>query len=136
MAKLHDLFSTKETANHRSLRVGEEIRRILADIFLRNECRSPELFDVTISISEVRVAPDMKNATAFFMPLAGQNKEKILLALKDSAREIRHHISKRIKLRHMPMMHFELDESFDEAQRIEMLLRKPEVARDLEKSDD
>ena len=74
----------------------------------------------------------MKNATAFFMPLAGQNKEKILAALKDSAPEIRHHISKRIKLRHTPKILFKLDESFDVAQNIETLLKKPEVARDLE----
>lgn len=133
MAKLHDLFSTKTASNHRSLRVGEEIRHILADIFLRGDCRSPELFDVVITITEVRVAPDMKNATAFFMPLAGQNKEKILLALQDSAPEIRYHLSKRIKLRHTPRIRFELDESFEVAQRIETILKSPEVARDLEK---
>lgn len=132
MAKLHDLFSGKN-ASQRPLRVGEEIRHILADIFLRGECRSPELFDVVITISEVRVAPDMKNATAYFMPLAGQNKEKLLLALKDAAPEIRHLLSKRVKLRHTPRIYFELDESFDEAQRIADLLKKPEVARDLEK---
>src|SRR4051812_36883212 len=132
MAKLHDLFSGK-SSNQRPLRVGEEIRHILADIFLRGECRSPELFDVVITISEVRVAPDMKNATAYFMPLAGQNKEKLLLALRDAAPEIRHLLSKRIKLRHTPRINFELDESFDEAQRIADLLKKPEVARDLEK---
>ena len=133
MAKLHDLFSKKGSTSQRPLRIGEEIRHILADIFIRGECRSPELFDITISISEVRVAPDMKNATAFFMPLAGQNKEKILAALKDSAPEIRHHISKRIKLRHTPKIHFKLDESFDVAEKIETLLKSPEVARDLEK---
>jgi len=82
MAKLHDLFSGKGNNNQRPLRVGEEIRHALSDIFIRGECRSPDLFDVTISISEVRVAPDMKNATAYFMPLAGQNKKKILDALK------------------------------------------------------
>lgn len=131
MSKLHDLFSGKAANNQRPLRVGEEIRHILADIFIRSECRSPDLFDVTITISEVRVAPDMKNATAYFMPLAGQNKEKLLLALKDSAPEIRHLVSKRIKLRHTPKLHFKLDESFDVAQNIETLLKKPEVARDL-----
>lgn len=135
MAKLHDLFSGKAN-NQRPLRVGEEIRHALADIFLRGECRSPDLFDVMITISEVRVAPDMKNATAFFMPLAGQNKEKILLALQDAAPEIRHHLSKRVKLRHTPRITFQLDESFEVAQRIETILKKPEVARDLEKGDE
>lgn len=136
MAKLHDLFSGKANTSNRPLKVGEEIRHILADIFLRGECRSPDLFDVTITITEVRVAPDMKNATAYFMPLAGQNKERLLQALKDAAPEIRHHISKRIKLRHTPKIYFALDESFDVAQKIETLLRKPDVARDLEKDDD
>jgi len=133
MVKLHDLFSGKGNSGQRHLRVGEEIRHILADIFLRGECRSPELFDVIITISEVRVAPDMKNATAFFMPLAGQNKEKLLVALRDSSPEIRHLLSKRIKLRHTPRIHFSLDESFDAAQRIETILKSPEVAKDLKK---
>jgi len=136
MSKLHDLFSGKSGNGQRPLRVGEEIRHILADIFIRGECRSPQLFDANITISEVRVSPDMKNATAFFMPLAGQNKEKFLLALKEASREIRHLVSKRMKLRYTPKIHFALDESFDEAQRIEMLLKKPEVARDLGRPDD
>jgi ribosome-binding factor A len=131
MVKLHDLFSGKAANNQRPLRIGEEIRHALADIFIRGECNSPGLFDVTITISEVRVAPDMKNATAYFMPLAGQNKEEILDALCVAAPEIRHLVSKRVKLRHTPRIHFKLDESFDVAQNIETLLKKPEVARDL-----
>lgn len=131
MAKLHDLFSGKGSASQRPLRVGEEIRHILADIFTRGECRSPELFDATITISEVRVSPDLKNATAYVMPLAGANKEKLLQALKDAAPEIRHHLSKRIKLRHTPRLHFTLDASFDAAQHIDSILKSPNVAKDL-----
>ncbi|MBY0407852.1 MAG: 30S ribosome-binding factor RbfA [Rickettsiales bacterium] len=133
MAKLHDLFSGKGANTQRPLRVGEEIRHALSDVFIRGECRSPELFDVTITISEVRVAPDMKNATAYFMPLAGQNKDVLLQVLRDSAPEIRYLVSKKVKLRHTPRIHFSLDESFDEAQRIETLLAKPDVAKDLKK---
>lgn len=133
MAKLHDLFSGKGAASQRPLRVGEEIRHALSDIFLRNECRAPELYDATITISEVRVAPDMKNATAYFMPLAGQNKELLLAALKEAAPSIRHMVGKRVKLRHTPRLHFALDESFDAAQRIETILSSPAVARDLKK---
>jgi ribosome-binding factor A len=135
MAKLHDLFSGKGASGQRHLRVGEEIRHNLADIFTRGECRSPELFDAAITISEVRVSPDLKNATAFFMPLAGANKEKLLQALKDAAPEIRHHLSKRIKLRHTPRIHFTLDVSYDEAERIETLLKSPNVAKDLHKDE-
>lgn len=136
MAKLHDLFSGKGAASQRPLRVGEEIRHALSDIFIRNECRAPELYDVTITISEVRVAPDMKNATAYFMPLAGQNKDVILAALKEAAPAIRHMVSKRVKLRHTPRLHFSLDESFDAAHRIETILSSPSVARDLKKTSD
>jgi ribosome-binding factor A len=135
MAKLHDLFSGKGSSSQRPLRVGEEIRHALSDVFMRGECRSPDLFDVTITISEVRVSPDMKNATAYFMPLAGQNKDKLLQVLRDSAPEIRHLVSKKVKLRHTPRIHFSLDESFDEAQRIENLLASPDVAKDLKKPD-
>ena len=135
MVKLHDLFSDKKNTSQRPLRIGEEMRHVLADIFIRGECRSPDLFDIQITISEVRVAPDMKNATAFFMPLAGQNKEKILQALRDASPEVRHHVSKRMKLRHTPRIMFALDESFEVAHRIETLLKSPDVARDL-KGDD
>lgn len=136
MAKLHDLFSSKGNSGQRPLRVGEEIRHILSDIFMRGECRSPDLFDVAITVSEVRVAPDMKNATAFFMPLAGQNKEALLLALRKASPEIRYLVSKKVNLRHTPKIHFELDESFEVAERIENLLKSPEVARDLAKTPD
>jgi ribosome-binding factor A len=112
------------------------MRHALSDIFIRGECRSPDLFDVTITISEVRVAPDMKNATAFFMPLAGQHKEKLLQVLRDSAPEIRHLVSRRMNLRHTPRIQFELDASFEVAQRIEDLLASPDVAKDLRKPGD
>jgi len=131
MAKSHEFFSGKASPNPRPLRVGEEIRHLLADIFMRGECRSPELFDAQITVSEVRVSPDLKNATAYVMPLAGANKEELFLALKDAAPEIRHLLSKRVKLRYTPRIYFALDESFDEAERIENLLKSPEVARDL-----
>ena len=135
MAKLHDLFSSKSN-NQRNLRVGEEVRHALADIFMRGESNAPELFDAKITVSEVRVSPDLKNATAYIMPLAGENKEALLEVLKVAAPEIRHLVSKRVKLRHAPRIHFTLDTSFDEAQRINELLKKPEVARDLAKDDD
>ena len=131
-----DVFSGKSgVQSQRPLRVGEEIRHALADIFLRNESRSPDLYDATITISEVRVAPDMKNATAFFMPLAGQNKEKIMMALKEAAPEIRHLVSRRVKLRYTPRLHFSLDESFDVAQKIETILKQPVVVKDIAKAD-
>jgi ribosome-binding factor A len=136
MAKLHNLFSNKGSSGQRHLRVGEEIRHAIADIFLRGEVHSIELFGASITVSEVRVAPDLKNATVYVMPLAGEHKEEKLEALKDSAPEVRHLVSKRVKLRYTPKIHFALDTSFDEAQRISSLLSKPEVARDLAKQEE
>ena len=137
MAKLHDLFSDKKSGGaQRNLRVGEEIRHALADIFLRGECHSPNLMSASITVSEVRVAPDLKNATAFVMPLAGRNKEELLESLKMASPELRHLVSKRVKLRYTPRLFFQLDSTYDEAQRINNLLQKPEVVRDISKADD
>lgn len=132
MAKLHDLFSNKGSQGQRPKRVGEEIRRALSDIFLRGECNMPDLMGQSITVSEVRVAPDMKNATAFVMPLGGQNKKQLLDALKVAAPELRYLVSKKMQLRYMPKIYFSLDESFEVAEQIDLLLKKPEVAKDLE----
>jgi ribosome-binding factor A len=130
---MHDLFSDKKSGGQRNLRVGEEIRHALANILMREEIHSIELLGASITVSEVRVSPDLKNATAYIMPLAGKNKEGLLEALKKSSPEIRHLVSKRVKLRHVPKIFFALDDSYDEAQRINKLLNQPDVARDLEK---
>ena len=135
MTKLHDLFSSK-TSNQRPLRVGEEIRHALSNIFMRGECHSPELANASITVSEVRVSPELKNATVYVMPLGGENQEGLLNALQEAAPELRYLVSKKVQLRYMPKLHFSLDKSFDEAQRINELLNKPEVARDLAKEDE
>lgn len=133
MAKLHDLFSEKKSNGQRPKRVGEEIRHALAEVFMRGECHSPVVNAASITVSEVRVSPDLKNATAFVMPLAGKNKEELLAALLEIAPEIRHLVSKRVHLRHAPRIKFQLDQSYDEANRINQLLKDPQVAKDLEK---
>lgn len=126
-------FSFSKSTNPRNLRVGEELRRRLAEIFLRGECHTPGLASASITVSEVRVSPDLKNATAYVMPLGGRDKDVLLKILIEAAPEIRHLISQKVELRHAPKIYFALDHSFDEAQRIETILKKPEVARDLEK---
>ena len=135
MAKLHDLFSNKGSSGQRPLRVGEEIRHALAELFIRGEIHTLEFLGTSITVSEVRVSPDLKNATAYIMPLAGAQKQEIMEALKTAAPELRYLVSKRMKLRYMPKIHFALDNSFDEAQRINSLLNQPEVARDLDKGE-
>ncbi len=115
------------------MRVGEEIRHALADIFMRGEVHSMDIISSSITVSEVRVSPDLKNATAYVMPLAGKNKHELITALKIASPELRHLVSKRVKLRHVPKIFFALDDSYDEAERISNLLKKPEVIRDIEK---
>jgi ribosome-binding factor A len=125
-------MSSHRPPNQRQLRVGEEIRHVLAEIFMRGECYDPEVLGTSITVSEVRIGPDLKNATAYFMPLGGKNRDIVLAALIRNAPILRKLVSDRMKLRYAPRIHFRLDNSFDEAHRIELLLKNPAVARDLE----
>ncbi len=120
-------------ASQRQLRVGEEIRHVLAGVFMRGECYDPIITATPITVSEVRISPDLKNATAYVMPLNGQNREAIMDALGRNAPIFRKFVSDAMNLRYAPKIHFRLDDSFDEAFRIEKLLNTPEVARDLVK---
>ncbi|MCE2926558.1 MAG: 30S ribosome-binding factor RbfA [Rickettsiales bacterium] len=131
MTKLHDLFSSKSSGNQRPLRVAEEIRHAISEVLIRGEVHSVELMGASITVSEVRIGADMKNASVYIMPLNGEMKEERLEALRTAAPEIRYLVSKKVKLRYMPKLHFALDNSFEEAQRINSLLQKPEVIRDL-----
>jgi len=115
----------------RPLRVGEEVRHALAKILREGECREPALGSASITVTEVRMSPDLRNATAFVMPLAGANADEILAALKRCAPFLKGLIAREIALRNTPNLVFELDGSFDQAERIRKLLSRPEVARDL-----
>lgn len=118
--------------SQRQLRVGEEIRHVLAGIFLRGECHDRDITSTPITVSEVRISPDLKNATAYVMPLGGMNKEVVMEALIRNMPILRKLVSDQMKLRYAPRISFRLDNSFEEAHRIEKLLNSPEVARDLE----
>ena len=107
----------------RQLRVGELLRHALVDILMRDELRDPDLSGVSITISEVRVSPDLKNATAFVMPLGGKEVEKTLAALERAAPFLRRKIGASAAMRYMPALSFLPDEAFDEGEKIEMLLR-------------
>jgi ribosome-binding factor A len=124
--------TSSKPPNQRQLRVGEEIRHVLADIFMRGECYDPDITNNPITVSEVRISPDLKNATAYFMPLGGKNRDLVLAALIRNAPILRKLVSDRMQLRYAPRVSFRLDNSFDEAHRIELLLKSPAVARDLE----
>ena len=122
----------------RQLRVGEEIRHALAWTMERGELRDPVLQATLITITEVRVSPDLKNATAFVTPLGGGDADviEILKALKRASGYLRRMIAQTLNLRYAPSLAFERDESFDEAGRIATLLHSPDVARDLHYDDD
>jgi ribosome-binding factor A len=119
------------TPGQRQLRVGEEIRHVLAGVFARDELHDPDLAGRTITVTEVRISPDLKNATAFVVPLAGEHSPEIMLALRRSAGHLRSILAHQLRLRYAPHLGFELDQSFDRAQRIDELLHRPEVLQDL-----
>lgn len=123
--------------SQRQLRVGEELRHILSDILLRGHFRDPDLVDgVSVTVTEVRVSPDLRNATAFVMPLGGEDATKTIAALNRAQAYIRTEAAHRINLRLAPSFSFKLDESFDEAARVERALLHPAVQADLKKPAD
>jgi ribosome-binding factor A len=115
----------------RQLRVGEEIRHLLADLLERGNMRDPDLREASITVTSVDVSPDLRNAIAFVMPLGGQDVQRLLAAMRRAAPWFRARVGERAGLRHAPEIRFELDRTFDEADRIGALLRRPDVARDI-----
>ena len=118
--------------SQRQLRVGEELRHALARILRDGECRDPVLENASITVTEVSMSPDLRNATAFVMPLAGTNATEVVAGLERSAMFLKGLVAREVQLRNTPNLVFALDESFDRADRISALLMRPEVARDLE----
>ena len=117
--------------SQRQLRVGEELRHALAQLLRPGELRDPALRDANITVTEVRVSPDLKNATAYVMPLAGANADEIMSGLKRSAPYLKTMIARTVELRQAPNIAFAYDTAFDSAARIAELLHAPEVERDL-----
>ena len=121
--------------SQRQLRVGEEIRHALAHILERNEVRDPELIGKSITVTEVRISPDLKNASVYVVPLGGLGDViKITAALNRIKPFIRHRVAQSVHLRSAPNLSFLADTTFDEASHINDLLNLSEVARDLKKS--
>ncbi|MCJ9428263.1 30S ribosome-binding factor RbfA [Kordiimonas marina] len=116
----------------RLLRVGENIRHAMSAILTRGEVQDPALNTASITVSEVRVSPDLRNATIFVMPLGGDKEGAIVKALNHHATFIRGQLSRSVTMKYMPRLRFLIDESFDEASHIEALLKDPRVVRDLE----
>ena len=115
------------------LRVGEQVRHALSDLLRRGEVIDPVIETSVISISEVRMSPDLKIATAFVSPLGAANDEAVVQALNNHAKFIRGRVSHALRqMKYMPEFRFRLDTSFDNFAKINDLLKSPEVARDLD----
>jgi ribosome-binding factor A len=121
----------EQGVSQRRLRVGEELRHALSKILRDGRCRDPAIENASITVTEVRISPDLRNATAFVMPLAGANATNIVAGLKRSAGFLRGLLAREVPLRNAPNLAFALDGTFDQADRISTLLARPEVERDL-----
>lgn len=121
-----------KSRSQRQLRVGEVIRHALAQTLERGEAHDPGLDGVSITVTEVRISPDLRNATAFVMPLGGADAGPVLESLTRAAPFFRRRIAGEVDLRRLPALSFELDDSFDNASHIDTLLRSPNVAADVD----
>jgi ribosome-binding factor A len=117
--------------SQRQLRVAEEIRHILADIFARDMVRDHELAGVPITVTEVRVSPDLRRATVYVTRLGRSDADKLLPGLRRAAAFLRGQVARVIRLRVAPELSFAADTSIDYAMKVSTLLHRPEVARDL-----
>jgi ribosome-binding factor A len=117
--------------SQRQLRVGELIRHELAGMLSRGDIHDPVIETHLITVPEVRMSPDLRLATIYVMPLGGRDATDVVDALERNKRYVRGEISRRVNLKFAPEIRFRVDERFDEAERIEKLLRTPVVQRDL-----
>jgi ribosome-binding factor A len=123
--------ASAKAPSQRQLRVAEEIRHVLAGIFVRGEIRDPELAGVTITVTEVRISPDLRHATAYVTRLGRSDVAELLPALRRAAPFLRSQLAHALKLRYAPDLAFQSDTSMDYAAHVDELLHSPEVARDL-----
>ena len=122
--------------SQRQLRVGELIRHALAEMLSRGDIHDAVIEGHLITVPEVRMSPDLRLATVYVMPLGGKDEQEVVAALERNKKFLRGEIARRVNLKFAPEIRFRIDERFGEAERIEKLLRTPEVQRDLDKTDD
>ena len=122
---------SKEGRSVRLLRVGEQVRHALSEILMRGDVHDEVLASHSVSITEVRMSPDLRHATVFVKPLLGANEAEVIAALKKNVRYLRGEVSRRVNTKYAATLKFLPDESFDEGSHIDQLLRSPKVAADL-----
>ena len=136
MPRHHQRDSSTSGGSQRQLRVGELVRHALADILNRGGVHDPVLEGHLVTVPEVRMSPDLKLATIYVMPLGGRDVNDVVAALDRNKKFLRGEVARRVNLKFAPDIRFRVDERFDEAERIEKLLRTPAVQRDLNSNDD
>ena len=122
---------TPEQHSVRVLKVSERVRHILSELLARGDVHDDIVNAANIAVTEVRMTPDLRNATAYVKPLLGADEEDVVTALRQNTAFLQREVAKRLGLKFAPKLKFRVDESFEEADRIENLLRDPKVARDL-----
>ena len=116
----------------RLLRVGEQVRHVLSELLQRGEVHDETLLKHLVSVTEVRMSPDLRHATVFVKPLLGEDEDAVLKALRTNTAYFQREVAARVRTKYAAKLKFLPDESFDEGTRVDALLRRPEVARDLE----
>jgi len=124
--------ATSETRSVRLLKVGEQVRHVISDMLTRQVVHDPILTGRTVSVTEVRMSPDLRHAAVFVKPLLGQDEEVVLKALRTNIAFFQKEVAGKLKLKYAAKIKFLPDESFDEATRIDALLSSPLVKRDIE----
>jgi len=122
---------TDESRSVRLLRVGEQVRHVLSDILMRGDVHDDLLASHSVSITEVRMSPDLRHATVFVKPLLGADEAAVIKALRTNTAFLQSEVARRVNTKYAAKLKFLADESFDEGDRIDALLRKPDIARDL-----
>ena len=128
-------MTASEGPSVRLLRVGEQVRHVLSEILMRGDVHDDVLAKHMVSVTEVRMTPDLRQATVFVKPLLGQDEDVVLKALRTNTAFFQKEVAKRVKLKYAAKIKFIADESFDEGSHIDKLLRDPKVARDLSQDD-
>ena len=123
---------TPEGRSVRLLRVGEQVRPALSDILMRGDVHDDVLASHSVSVTEVRMSPDLRHATVFVKPLLGGDEAEVIGALKRNVRYLRGEVSRRVNTKFAAQLKFLPDESFDEGSHSDRILRSPTVARDLD----
>lgn len=124
-------MSDKPEKSVRTLRVGEAVRHALSDLLMRGEVHDDVLTNSSVTVTEVRMSPDLRHATAFIKPLLGRDEEAVLKALRTNTAFLQREVARTVNGKYAAKLKFLADESFDEGSHIDKLLRDPKVAQDL-----